>query len=327
MLYGVELWRVRRHAALGQLTASVAHEINTPLGVIRGASTNIAAAFSSSLQQLPCLWPQLSAQQQSDFLALIQDSQQQQQRSTRAERQLRRQLEAELTSQGLETAETLAAQLALLGLSATQPYASLLQHPKHLTILEAAYSLVLQHRHTQSIQQEVDRAAKIVFALKTYSHQDYAAEKTLASLTDGIEVALTLYQHRLRQGIEVIRDYRDSSQLLCNPDQLTQVWVNLVDNAIYAMNQQGTLEISVFQQDEQMVVELTDSGCGIPAELAARVFEPFFTTKPQGEGSGLGLDIVRQIIEKHGGQIGVCSQSGRTRFTIQLPLLAAGETP
>jgi signal transduction histidine kinase len=179
---------------------------------------------------------------------------------------------------------------------------------------------VLQSQSTSSIQQEVDRAAKIVFALKTYSHQGQGNEQSLVAVTESLEVALALYQNRLKQGVEVIRHYGAGvPQIFCNPDELTQVWVNLIDNALYAMNQQGTLEITVTQQDHRVVVEITDAGCGIPTDLQDRIFEPFFTTKPRGEGSGLGLDIVQQIVRKHEGEIQLHSRSGRTTFMICLP--------
>jgi predicted ATPase/signal transduction histidine kinase len=317
-----ELIQAEKMAALGQLTASVAHEINTPLGVIRGATSNIAAAFKATLQQLPRLMQRLSPQQQTEFLNLIDAALHSQQLlSTREERQLRRQLKANLETQGIANAESIASQFILLGIGIDlSPYKALLQDADCLVIFEVAYNLVLQYQNTWSIQHEVDRAAKIVFALKTYTHQTYAAEKALANVIDGIEVVLTLYQHRLKQGVEVIRRYTEVPKILCNPDELIQVWVNLIDNAIYAMHQQGTLEIAVCQQSEQILIQITDSGAGISTDLQARIFEPFFTTKPQGEGSGLGLDIVRQIIQSHSGQIQVQSQPGRTTFQVQLPL-------
>lgn len=185
-----------------------------------------------------------------------------------------------------------------------------------------ASKLVLQHLSITSIQQEVDRAAKIVFALKAYSHQSRGNQKSLGQITDGIEVALTLYHNRLKQGIEVIRNYRKVPDILCDPDELTQVWVNIIDNAIYAMKQQGTLQIAVTQQGENVVVEVMDSGCGIPGDLQVQVFELFFTTKPRGEGSGLGLDIVQQIVRRHDGTIQVYSQPGRTTFAVSFPLSA-----
>ena len=311
-------------AALGQLTASVAHEINTPLGVIRAATGNIVAASSISLQQLPQLMQSLTSQQQEEFLSLVNAALQKvQPLSTKDERQMRRQLQSELTAQGITEAASIATQLSQMQLSShLELYQSILQAPNCYDILQVAYKLVLQHQSTHSIQQEVDRAAKIVFALKSYSHQSQNNdEKILAQISDGIEVALTLYHNRLKHGIEVIRNYQDVPDVLCDPDALTQVWVNLIDNSIYAMGQQGRLEITVTQEHEYVVVTITDSGGGISSETQANIFEPFVTTKPRGEGSGLGLDIVRQIVRKHNGDIQFRSQPSQTTFIVLIPII------
>ncbi|NJL66773.1 MAG: GHKL domain-containing protein [Oscillatoriales cyanobacterium RU_3_3] len=98
-----------------------------------------------------------------------------------------------------------------------------------------------------------------------------------------------------------------------------QVWTNLIYNAIQAMRDRGTLTINVSDRGDLVVVEVTDSGCGIPPEIKNKIFEPFFTTKPAGEGSGLGLDIVKKIVDKHRGQIEVESEPGLTAFRVLLP--------
>lgn len=319
-----DLIHSEKMAALGQLTASVAHEINTLLGVIRSAASNITAAFQVSLAQLPALLQQLSSQQYADFLTLITTALQQPSLSSQAERQRRQQWHTQLQAAGIGNAARLANQLTLLRLAPDGHfYPSLLLDSKVSEILDVAYHLVLQRQNVSSIQQEVDWVAKIVFALKTYSYQNPAGEQSLVAVTDSLEVALTLFHNRLKQGIQVIRRYdAHVPLLLCNPDELTQVWVNLIDNALYAMGQQGSLEIVVAQRHDRIVVEITDSGCGIPLETQTRIFEPFFTTKPRGEGSGLGLDIVRQIVQKHNGDIQVQSQPGRTTFTLLLPIMS-----
>ncbi|WP_434685483.1 PAS domain S-box protein [Pseudanabaena minima] len=318
-------------AALGQIIASVAHEINTPLGVIRAATGNIIEASKASLQQLPQIMQSLTSQQQVEFIALVNAAiQKPHTLSTKEERQLRRQLQSALESQGIADASGIANQLSQMQLgSELHLYQSILQAPNCYDTLQVAYKMALQHQSIRSIQQEVDRAAKIVFALKTYSHRSSeSGEKILIQISDGIEIALTLYQSRLKQGIEVIRKYEPVPELFCNPDELIQVWVNLIDNAIYAIGKTGTLEIVIATQAGRVIVEITNSGTAIPEEIIPRLFEPFFTTKPRGEGSGLGLDIVRQIVQKHVGDIQVQSQSGRTTFSVRLPLpvMESGET-
>jgi signal transduction histidine kinase len=124
----------------------------------------------------------------------------------------------------------------------------------------------------------------------------------------------------LKQGIEVIKNYQQVPAIFCYAEELNQVWTNLLHNAIQAMSNRGRLEISVFEESRQIVVQVTDSGSGIPPEIKERIFDPFFTTKPAGEGSGLGLDIVRKIVDKHQGKIEVNSQPGRTTFSVMLPI-------
>ncbi|NEO89658.1 MAG: GHKL domain-containing protein, partial [Moorea sp. SIO3G5] len=103
-------------------------------------------------------------------------------------------------------------------------------------------------------------------------------------------------------------------------DELNQVWTNLIHNALQAMENKGNLIINVRQEDDQIKVSITDTGKGIPPEIQPKIFQPFFTTKPAGEGSGLGLDIVRKIVEKHHGHMEVESVPGETTFTVSLPI-------
>src|ERR687885_2740019 len=159
-------------------------------------------------------------------------------------------------------------------------------------------------RSTRTITTATDRAAKVVFALKSYARYEHSGEKVQAQITEGIESILTLYHSQFKQGVEVIRNYSELlPSILCYPDELNQVWTNIIHNALQAMDYQGALTIDVTTIDQQAHISITDSGKGIPPEIKSRIFEPFFTTKPPGEGSGLGLDIVKKIIEKHDGKI------------------------
>ncbi|MGC1246890.1 MAG: ATP-binding protein, partial [Spirulinaceae cyanobacterium] len=131
----------------------------------------------------------------------------------------------------------------------------------------------------------------------------------------------TLYHNQLKQGVKVQRNYTEIPSILCYPDELNQVWTNLIHNALQAMNNQGDLIIDVVEEKNQAKVSFTDTGKGIPEEIKSRIFKPFFTTKPPGEGSGLGLDIVSKIVDKHQGQITFESQPGCTTFTVCLPVV------
>ncbi|HEY9600817.1 MAG TPA: ATP-binding protein, partial [Allocoleopsis sp.] len=177
---------------------------------------------------------------------------------------------------------------------------------------------------TETINLATERASKVVFSLKNYARYNRSGEMTPANLIDGIETVLTLYQNQLKHGVDVIRNYAELPLILCYPDELNQVWLNLFHNALQAMDERGSLKIDVIQQEQQVKISITDSGRGIPEEIKTKIFEPFFTTKSRGEGSGLGLHMVKKILEKHHGTIEVESVPGKTMFTIVLPI---PETP
>ncbi len=317
-----ELIQSEKMAALGELIAGIAHEINTPLGAIRASIGNIVSALSNSLQQLPQLLPQLSLGQQQDFFTLLAVVQANKATlSFREERQLKRTLIKNLESAQIHNGEAIATALVNMGFTQNiTDYISLLQADQNLAIIEAISNLAMQQRNSQNIILAVERAAKIVFALKSYARYDHSDQKIKTQVIEGIEVVLTIYHHQLKQGIEVTKDYQEVVPILGYPEELNQVWTNLIHNAIQAMNYQGNLRIRVQQQDPYVVVEITDSGCGIPMEIKSKIFEPFFTTKSAGEGTGLGLDIVRKIIEKHSGKIEVDSEPGRTTFRVWLSI-------
>ena len=165
-----------------------------------------------------------------------------------------------------------------------------------------------------------ERVSQLVQSMRSYSHLDRGA-KQLVDVHQGIEDTLQLLSHKLKQGVTVKRDYaEDLSQIPAYGSELNQVWTNLIDNAIDAMDSQGSIEIATVNKSDRIVVKIIDSGMGIPLEIQSRIYEPFFTTKSVGEGSGLGLDVVRRIVEnRHRGAISVESESGKTCFIVCLP--------
>lgn len=318
-----ELIQSEKMAALGQLVAGVAHEINTPLGAIRSSAGNITKFLKETLESLPLLIQSLSEEETNNFTALLQKSLQQEiNLSSKEKRQYKRFLIRQLEELDINEADVIADSLVDMGIydNKIQEFMLLLQKPDNVQIIETAYKLSELQRGTKRINTATDRASKVVFALKTYSRYDSSGVMISANIIEGIETVLTLYHNQLKQGVEVIRNYGKLPLILCYPDELNQIWTNLIHNALQAMNNQGNLTIATIQEDKQVKISITDSGQGIPQDILPKIFQPFFTTKPAGEGSGLGLHIVQKIIDKHCGKISVESQPGHTTFHVFLPI-------
>ena len=324
-----QLIQAEKMAALGKLVANIAHEINTPLGAIRASAGNILSALDATFRSLPEVIRKLSEEQSAAFIHLIQRACQPKQALTsKEERQRRRALRQLLEDAAITEADTIADTLVDMGVNdGLDAFLPLFRHEKTMWLLGAAANIAAQRHHSDTILFAVERMSKIVFALKSYAHIEANGQPTFARIQDGMEVVLTLYHNQLKHGIEVVKRYEDAPPISCYPDELQQVWTNLIHNAIQAMQGKGRLDINVktsevFETSEVsfVVVEITDSGPGIPDAIKERIFEPFFTTKPAGEGSGMGLDICKKIIDKHHGRIEFESQPGKTTFRVWLPV-------
>ncbi len=170
------------------------------------------------------------------------------------------------------------------------------------------------------VKDATGRVSALVAAVKSYSQLDRASLQ-LIDVTEGIDSTLVMLGHKLRGGVAVVRDYgTDVPHIEANPGELNQVWTNLIDNAIDAMDGNGTLRISTRADPDDVVVEIGDTGPGMPPDIRARAFDPFYTTKDVGKGAGLGLDISRRIIvERHHGQITIDSRPDETVLCVHLP--------
>ncbi len=320
-----QLVQSEKMAALGQLIAGVAHEINTPLGAINASSGSIAKAMPILIQKdLPPLFKSITPEIEELFFQLVERTLGFSGTLTsREERQYRKQVQDELESLGVTNASALARELIKVGVfDNLAPFKPIFEHPNSTGILDAASNIGKMRMHIDYIALAVQKMQKIVFALKSYSHRQVSEDPVPADLHENIESVLTIYHNQLKYGVEVTKHYDESiPKFKCFPDQLNQVWTNLIHNSIQAMDGKGKIDIETKRENGHVLVSITDNGPGIPPEVQPRIFEAFFTTKRQGEGSGLGLDICRKIVERHKGTIGFESVPGKTTFTVKIPIV------
>lgn len=300
-------------AALGKLSAGLAHELNNPAAAVgRAAESARQVLARMHLTDITC---------QGDMSSL--DA------LTRSDRE--DDVANWLDEQGLAEAWDLAPVFVDFGWTREGLAAHTAQWPpesRAQRLTHAANALHLEDLLSQ-IHSASGRISDLVSAIKDYSYMD-RAQLVETDVHHGLDTTLKIFASRLKQSIHVERDYDRSIPLICaHVGQLNQVWTNLIDNCLDAIaeykerQEPGRLTIRTFLDPKDAVVEITDNGAGIPADVAPRIFDPFYTTKLQGEGTGLGLDTVYQIIRMHKGNISFTSVPGKTTFTVRLPLRQA----
>jgi signal transduction histidine kinase len=232
-----------------------------------------------------------------------------------------------MTDHGIDRDWVIAPALAGAGvdLAWCERAAASLEGPALQAGLEWVASAVTVTSLIAEVQAATRRISELVSAVKSYSQLDRATVQEVR-VTDGLESTLVMLGHKLRGGITVRREYADGVPLVeASPGELNQVWTNLIDNAVDAMEGEGTLTVRTYADDHAVVVEIGDTGPGMTEQVAAHAFEPFFTTKEVGKGTGLGLDLSRRIVvERHSGEIDVDSRPGHTVVRVRLPLGSSG---
>lgn len=318
-------------ASLGTLAAGLAHELNNPAAAIQRSSELLGEAFEAWRQRTVALNAlELGARERAALLALEASVVQcgLMRADDTAIRKEETRLITEMERQGVAEAWEIAPAMAAYGWTVDRIA------PLRSEFGEERLPIVLQWLGSglaaQQLMEEIQRASKaisgIVRAVKSYAYLDRAPVQDV-DLRMSLEDTLMILNHKLKHGIEVIRQFEDGlPRVTAYAGELNQVWTNLIDNAIQAMDGKGRLELGARRLGGEVEVRIADSGSGIPPEVAGRVFEPFFTTKAQGIGTGLGLHIAHNIVvNRHGGRLDFTTRPGRTEFRIVLPVRLAAE--
>jgi signal transduction histidine kinase len=246
--------------------------------------------------------------------------------SSREEREIRKQVEQLLIEWKVSPSDEIARTLVSVGLATKiHEIKDLLQSPFATEMVDMIFYLSQLKSNIDNIGIAAQKTRKTAQALKSYSHNSQQENRTLVNLQDNINLILTLYHNQMKYGVDLTTNYHDDVVVYGNPDELGQVWTNLLQNALQAMDNKGSICINVFRQADEAVVEFKDSGPGIPAENLERIFEPYFTTKPQGVGTGLGLSICQSIIQKYRGTVSCVSKPGETVFTVRMKTFSGVE--
>jgi len=309
---------------LGTLAAGLAHEINNPAAAATRAADALDAACQTLLSSLGRLaHDEISAQQFTALDALRCEIEPRAAVSDRlALADHEEALSSWLTSHGIAGEWMIAPPLAAAGvdLGWCERAAAVLPGPALQPGLEWVASTLSAATLLAEIKESSRRISELVAAVRSYSQMDRASMQYI-NVTDGLESTLVMLGHKLRAGITVVRDYSAGvPQIEAYPGELNQVWTNIIDNAIDAMDGAGTLRLATRAEGDEVVIEVGDSGPGMPPEVAARAFEAFYTTKDVGKGTGLGLDIAQRIVvERHGGTITIDSRPGDTVLRVRLP--------
>ena len=323
--------RRERLASLGTMAAGLAHELNNPAAAARRA----AAQLTEALEVITAALGQFveAGIERSEAAVLLELQREAIARAasaaaldTLAAADAEDELLARLEALDIEEPWRLAEPLAAAGLD--EPWLERVREaagPATGAALRWVAATLTAGRLAAELEESTERMSALVGAVKSYAYMD-RGELVEVDVHDGLETTLTVLGYKLKHtAIAIVRDYdRALPRLTVRGSELNQVWTNLLDNAIDALGEEGTITITTRSDGTCAVVEISDDGPGIPDGVAERIFDPFFTTKDVGQGTGLGLATARRIVvDRHDGSLTLATKPGRTTFSVRLPFTQA----
>ncbi|MEL7004287.1 MAG: ATP-binding protein [Bacteroidota bacterium] len=310
-------------ASLGVLISGVAHEVNTPLAAISASSSNINNALDDILGP----WMELVRSFDSDQIQTLIDlvnyaASQSRTLSSREIRLLKKQYQKTLIERNVDEPDAIAESLIYLKIyDGLDQWEGIFKEERANDIFKAAEQISSIIQNSRNINAAVQKVSRIISALKKFSFHHPDDKMVDVQIADTIETVLTIYDYQLKK-IKLEKNIEDDFTIKGHPDELGQVWTNLIQNALQAIPpKDGEINITAKSLGNQYMVSIEDNGTGIPVKYQDKIFDAFYTTKAIGEGSGLGLSIAKEILERHNGEITFETQLNKgTRFDVTFNL-------
>ncbi|MFN5334075.1 MAG: ATP-binding protein [Bacteroidota bacterium] len=310
-------------AMVGEITAGITHDLNTPLGAIKVGSESLKYTLEelfshvlepTSMEQVAYACNAAQNQTYDLFIGGMQTK-----KESESFKEVLEQFYPELSSQHKKLSEGLVK--ARVSVDDTEGIRWILQFENRLAFLELIYVIKAIRFFIDTILQASDRASGVIKNLRFYLKEGSITEMSNIDLLSSIQTVLSIFSHEIKKGIELQLDVPKKLQIFGYEAKIYQLWSNIIKNALDAMKSKGIILIKAKETTDKVIVEISNNGPEIPAEIKEKIFDKFFTTKDESSGTGLGLNIVKQSVEEHRGQISVASDPNLTTFTISIPKL------